>query len=200
MAIVSTESPLAEEPEFGYLQSDEPIVRRAEDRLDRARLAEEIAQQAIDSPPGQGFVIAIDGPWGSGKTSVMNMIEEAVAEGSNAVVLRFNPWLFSDTEQLVVRFMHELAAQLGEKSEFGRGRAPELEAQRHQRAAWELWRRSRSARLGPACRAVALACWSRRQGCKREAEGEGAAECPCSAEWGSRGTCCSRSAGGRLPG
>lgn len=200
MAIVSTESPLAEEPEFGYLQSDEPIVRRAEDRLDRARLAEEIAQQAIDSPPGQGFVIAIDGPWGSGKTSVMNMIEEAVAEGSNAVVLRFNPWLFSDTEQLVVRFMHELAAQLGEKASSAGDERLSLRL------------RDISERLGsygdvlvplgwvPLVGAVALACWSRRQGCKREAEGEGAAECPCSAEWGSRGTCCSRSAGGRLPG
>jgi hypothetical protein len=104
-------------PEHGYLQSDEPITRRAEDRLNRARLADAIADQVINSPRGQGFVIAIDGPWGSGKTSVMNMIQEAVTEKTNTVSLRFNPWLFSGTEQLVVRFLQELGTQLGEKAD-----------------------------------------------------------------------------------
>jgi predicted KAP-like P-loop ATPase len=104
-------------PEHGYLQSDEPILRRSEDRLNRARLAEAIADQVIYSPAGQGFVIAVDGPWGSGKTSVLNMIEESIEERSETVILRFNPWLFSGTEQLVVRFLHELSVQLGEEAE-----------------------------------------------------------------------------------
>src|SRR5689334_12469412 len=101
-------------PEHGYLQSDEPITRRTEDRLDRARLAEAIADQVLHSPPGQGFVIAIDGAWGSGKTSVLNMIEEVV-DLQEIVVLRFNPWLFSGTEELVLRFLHELGTQLRER-------------------------------------------------------------------------------------
>lgn len=107
-------TPPTEPPEHGYLQSDEPIARRSEDRLNRARLSEAIAEQIIFSPPKQGFVIAIDGPWGSGKTSVLNMIEEVVSEKSATVVLRFNPWLFSGTEELVLRFLHELGTQLGE--------------------------------------------------------------------------------------
>lgn len=115
--MTSNESTPREPPEFGYLQSDEPITRRAEDRLNRAQLAEAIADQVIHSPPGQGFVIALDGPWGSGKTSVLNMIEESVDERSATVVLRFNPWLFSGTEQLVGRFLQELSAQLGEKAD-----------------------------------------------------------------------------------
>jgi hypothetical protein len=106
-------------PEYGYLQSDEPITRRSEDRLNRARLAEAIAEQVLHSPRGQGFVIALNGPWGSGKTSVLNMIEESVEEASATVVLRFNPWLFSGTEQLVGRFLQELSAQLGEKADEG---------------------------------------------------------------------------------
>jgi hypothetical protein len=100
-----------------YLQSDEPISRRSEDRLDRARLADAIASQVIQSLPGQGFVIAVDGPWGSGKTSVLNMIEESALEQSELVILRFNPWLFSGTEQLVVRFLQELSVQLGERAD-----------------------------------------------------------------------------------
>jgi predicted KAP-like P-loop ATPase len=115
--VSSNESRSPNPPEYGYLQSDEPITRRAEDRLNRASLAEAIADQVIHSPPGQGFVIALDGPWGSGKTSVLNMIEESVMERSETVVLRFNPWLFSGTEQLVGRFLQELSAQLGEKAD-----------------------------------------------------------------------------------
>ena len=102
--------------EFGYLQSDEPIQRREDDQLKRAGLANAIADQVIHGPEGHGFVIAIEAPWGTGKTSVLNMISEAVAENSETVTLRFNPWLFSGTEQLVVRFLQELGAQLGENS------------------------------------------------------------------------------------
>jgi len=45
------------------------------------------------------------------------MIEEAVGERSETVILRFNPWLFSGTEQLVVRFLQEVSVQLGEKAD-----------------------------------------------------------------------------------
>jgi hypothetical protein len=78
-----------ERPEFGYLQSDEPITRRAEDRFDRARLADAIADQVIHGPPGQGFVIAIDGAWGSGKTSVLNMIEEVVTADTSCLLVAY---------------------------------------------------------------------------------------------------------------
>lgn len=118
---VSTqESATAQPPEYGYLQSDEPISRRSEDRLNRARLAEAIADQVMNSPHGQGFVIAVDGPWGSGKTSILNLIDECVTERSETIVLWFNPWLFSGTEQLVVRFLQELSAQLEEKAKAAR--------------------------------------------------------------------------------
>jgi hypothetical protein len=94
-----------------HVQADAPISGRAEDRLNRATLADAIAQQVIHGPPDLGFVIGLIGPWGSGKTSVLNMTEEAVRTRSETVVVRFNPWLFSSTEQLAVRFMQELGAQ-----------------------------------------------------------------------------------------
>lgn len=50
------------------------------------------------------------GEWGTGKTSVLKLIEEAI--GESAVSLRFNPWLFSSAEELVSRFFTEVAAQL----------------------------------------------------------------------------------------
>ena len=54
------------------------------------------------------------GPWGSGKTSILNLMEEGLAEDGESIVIRFNPWMFSGTEQLVDAFFHELGAQLRE--------------------------------------------------------------------------------------
>ncbi len=60
-------------------------------------------------------MIGIVGPWGSGKTSLLNMICEAVEElDESAVVIRFDPWLFGRTDELVSRFLKELASQFRE--------------------------------------------------------------------------------------
>jgi predicted KAP-like P-loop ATPase len=102
--------------ERGLLHGDRPVEGRTQDKLDRARFAEALARQLVDAPVEAGFVVGLLGSWGSGKTSILNMVEEALTdEHKNTVVLHFNPWLFSDTEQLVARFFEELAAQLLEE-------------------------------------------------------------------------------------
>ena len=48
----------------------------------------------------QGLVVGILGPWGSGKTSFVNLVRHYLT--SERVPVRdFNPWLFSGTEHLV---------------------------------------------------------------------------------------------------
>ena len=54
---------------------------------------------------------------GSGKTSVVNMVAEALQEEeASTAVLRFNPWLFGGPTDLMTRFFAELSSQLGESS------------------------------------------------------------------------------------
>jgi hypothetical protein len=108
----------AQQAATAYVQADAPIETRADDRLSRSGLAEAIARQVVDGPKGQGFVIGLAGHWGSGKTSVLRMVEEVIGEREDITFLQFNPWLFTGTEELVARFLDELAAQL-------RGGAPE---------------------------------------------------------------------------
>jgi hypothetical protein len=100
------------------VSADRPIERRAEDRLERARLAEALAAQVIAAPSEDGFVVGIGGPWGSGKTSLLNLVVEAVSARDDRVIfLRFNPWLFSSADELVLRFCAELATQLKEQGD-----------------------------------------------------------------------------------
>lgn len=103
--------------------ADQAIRRRDEDLLGRGRLVEDIAAQAVHGPPDAGLVIGVVGEWGSGKTSVLNMVRERIAEHGGAVLLSFDPWLFCDAEALVARFLGELGAQLRELQGTGDERA-----------------------------------------------------------------------------
>ena len=99
----------------GYaLRGDRPIESAEADRLGRARFAKAVARQVLGTPSLESFVVAIMGPWGAGKTSLLNMLAEEMKLRSETVILRFNPWIFSDTEQLVSHFFRELGAQMSE--------------------------------------------------------------------------------------
>ncbi|GLY39620.1 NTPase [Amycolatopsis sp. NBRC 101858] len=94
---------------------DNPIKEPAEDTLGRASLARHLAVELRHLDASEGSVFAVMGPWGSGKTSLINMIRRNLGDDPPITVLDFNPWMFSGTEQLVDSFFAELAAQLGEK-------------------------------------------------------------------------------------
>lgn len=106
-----------------YFDADLPIEDRTSDRLGRRKFAESIASQILDVPVEHGFTVAITGEWGSGKTSVLNMVAEAIADGDGeeaegdekVSVIHFNPWLFGGSTELVSRFFAELSAQLGQR-------------------------------------------------------------------------------------
>jgi KAP family P-loop domain len=92
------------------LHADAPITTAADDRLGRSTLAKLISAEILQAPADAGFVVSLMGPWGAGKTSVLNLVEGEL--DNQAEVLRFDPWLFSGAEQLVTRFFSELGAQL----------------------------------------------------------------------------------------
>ncbi len=96
----------------GHFDADRPIERREQDRLGRRSFAEAIARQVRAVPAEHGFTVAVEGEWGSGKTSVLNMVAETLEADDDVALLHFNPWLFSSADDLVTRFFSELSAQL----------------------------------------------------------------------------------------
>lgn len=93
------------------VSADNPIRSAADDSLQRTPLAQSFAKQILSLDVAEGIVVAVLGPWGSGKTSFVN-ISRTYLEKAGATVLDFNPWMFSGTEQLVDAFFNELSAQL----------------------------------------------------------------------------------------
>lgn len=103
--------------------ADNPIRTPAHDRIGRARAAEHFATSVLRLDAGEGLVVGVLGPWGSGKTSFVNLSRPAF-ENCAVTVLDFNPWMFSGAEQLVQSFFSELSAQLKLKpglAEVGKG-------------------------------------------------------------------------------
>jgi hypothetical protein len=96
-----------------HLLPDAPISNPSFDRLDRMSFVRSFAE-AIRAVKGHdSVVLALAGPWGSGKSSLINLISgelEATSGDERPLVMRFNPWWFSGTNQLVAAFLQQLAA------------------------------------------------------------------------------------------
>ncbi len=73
-------------------------------------LATSFARYACSLDASEGVVLGVYGPWGSGKTSFLNLTECAFEE-IGVDVLRFDPWHFSGTGQLLNRFFEEISTK-----------------------------------------------------------------------------------------
>jgi hypothetical protein len=94
-------------------ESDRPIKSSHEDRFGRSEFAKRIASVIASRREASSIVLGVYGPWGEGKTSVLNMVIEELKSHSNSVAVRFNPWRFSDETQLLHNFFSVLAEKLG---------------------------------------------------------------------------------------
>lgn len=98
------------------LRADNPIRKADDDFLGRAEAARSFSRQVLSLDVSEGVVVGVLGPWGSGKTSFVNLARPHL-EGGAAAVLEFNPWMFSGAEHLVESFFAELSAQLKRRPE-----------------------------------------------------------------------------------
>lgn len=78
---------------------DSPVVSRQEDHLNRWPLAREVFGIATTGPADWSVRIGIYGEWGSGKSTVLGFVGQ-MAEEEGHVLIRFNPWQYSNREAL----------------------------------------------------------------------------------------------------
>ena len=93
------------------IKTDAPIRNSEDDVLGREKLAESFSRQLLFLDVSDGLVAGVLGPWGSGKTSFLNLTIPHL-EKSGVTVLHFNPWMFSGTKNLVDHFFAEISMQL----------------------------------------------------------------------------------------
>ena len=94
--------------------SDQPIRSRREDRFNRALFAQRVADTTATRSDPSSIVVGLYGPWGGGKSSTLNLMQEALGDHCNVVVARFNPWLYDSDDRLLRGFFETLAAALAD--------------------------------------------------------------------------------------
>jgi ABC-type hemin transport system ATPase subunit len=90
--------------------NDRPLIDIADDKLNRATFAKRIANVLRTLPNGTGLVIGIHGPWGDGKTTVLNLLRSDLEADSKMAVVEFNPWRFTDESAMLAGFFRMLAS------------------------------------------------------------------------------------------
>ena len=101
------------------IKADSPIKAKEGDLLGRARMAASVAGM-IDRSLGheaagnESLVVGIEGEWGYGKTSFINLILETLKsfEQRDYLIIEFNPWNFSDQNELITDFFESIVDAL----------------------------------------------------------------------------------------
>lgn len=104
--------------EINGIRLDHPLRvgnATAEDSLNRSSFANSITGVLKRVSGRAGLVVSVEGSWGSGKTSLLAMIEEALDSenaSEKAVVVHFNPWLIGERDALLGQFLGSIASKL----------------------------------------------------------------------------------------
>ncbi len=93
---------------------DQPITGIPADAFGRWPFAQRIAHTIRAREDPSSLVVGLYGPWGDGKTSVLNLMSLALKKEPDVVVVRFNPWRYVTEEDSIYAFFDTISTALGE--------------------------------------------------------------------------------------
>lgn len=94
---------------------DAPIKKQKDDLLNRCDFSKRLGKSLLDADSQNGYCVGLFGPWGCGKSSIINMVVEEIRLISEeksttpVIVMYFNPWNFSSADQLLRQYFIMLA-------------------------------------------------------------------------------------------
>ena len=97
--------------------SDKPIENSEQDLLGRITFSKQLGE-AINSYDGKdGLVLGLFGKWGTGKTSILNMVVNEINqlsknEDNRPIIVNFSPWNYTDKDNLISLFFRVLKNKL----------------------------------------------------------------------------------------
>lgn len=112
-----------------WINTDIPLGCQDEDQLGRRPFADRVAQRIAAAGAGPSIVFGLAGPWGSGKSSTLNMIRGLVEKNFSTTwtVTELTPWSATDAATLMDEFYNCIAAAMP-TSEAGQDAAKKLRA------------------------------------------------------------------------
>lgn len=106
-----------EEPIESDFFGDVPIEDPSADTLGYGVFAASIAKCVIRIKEPEGCVVAVNGPWGVGKSSVINLVENILKDdASSPIIVRFDSWCYRSEDGVVYGFFQEFYSSVALQS------------------------------------------------------------------------------------
>ena len=101
---------------MAQLFNDSPIEKTEDDRYGVTPFAKALAKSIRSVKAPLGTVIALNGPWGSGKSSAVNLIRHELenADDEALVISEFKCWWYQGQEALALAFLQNLNSLLSD--------------------------------------------------------------------------------------
>lgn len=102
------------------MKADRAGTDESDDRLDRSAFVETLASILVEAVEcdGQkvghratGIVAGLTGAWGTGKSTILNLLQRRLERDGTVIVVNFNPWLLRDRDVLLGEMFKALRAR-----------------------------------------------------------------------------------------
>jgi predicted KAP-like P-loop ATPase len=115
------------------LRIDKPIENDKDDLLNFKDFVKELSKVLYDyhKHNKDGLVISIEGEWGSGKSSIINLLVNRLENykekksfcfipytSNNFEIIKFNPWIFSNIDSIFLSFFSEISKAIEKENPF----------------------------------------------------------------------------------
>ena len=100
---------------MGKYHNDQPIKggQNDPDLLNRSGFSNHLAEVLLLKHEDDCLTVSLEGEWGYGKTSVINLVKGALHEKEQApIIIEYNPWLAGKPESLIQDFLLQFSSQL----------------------------------------------------------------------------------------
>jgi hypothetical protein len=107
----------SDQVQTSHFLADTP-AKPEKDELGRLAFAREVTSTISRSPKDSSVVIAIEGSWGEGKTSVLEWVSSELAlQEPTPIIVRFDPWPEDSKQGVVSRLLDAISEAIGGRSD-----------------------------------------------------------------------------------
>ena len=97
--------------------SDKPIESSEQDLLGRITFSKQLGEAIYKYDGKDGLVIVVFGKWGTGKTSILNMVVNEInylseSDDERPIIVNFSPWNYTDKNNLISIFFDDLRKKI----------------------------------------------------------------------------------------
>ena len=98
------------------LLTDIPLQDDSKDLFGYKKFTDRLADCIKHFSSDDGLVVALNGEWGSGKTSVINIVKNQLQEEENIQVISYSYWWYEGKKEVITAFLSALSTAIGRLS------------------------------------------------------------------------------------